>query len=247
MRSADNEAEQAERCAQSGAPSVAAVEEVAPARCELGSGEEAKLWRSFRSRMKMRKTLLIAALLPLASIAKAQERPRVEIFGGYSLLRADGGGNLSGWNASAAANLNRWLGLVADFGGNYGSQSVRLRIQTPRMNFIDARASSNVHTFLAGPQVSYPRYERFKPFARALLGAARTHVDGRFSTEEFSLAFSATDTGFAMALGGGLDAKLGGRVWLRPIQVDYLLTRFRGDTQNNARISFGFVFRFGTR
>jgi len=47
-----------------------------------------------------------------------------------------------------------------------------------------------------------------------------------------------------MALGGGVDLRLSRSVAFRMIQADYLLTRFGGITQNNARITTGLVYRF---
>jgi hypothetical protein len=61
---------------------------------------------------------------------------------------------------------------------------------------------------------------------------------------------------FAMAFGGGVDIKLNRRIAFRPIQLDYVMTRFQplfisglGDinrdrNQNNLRYSTGFSFRF---
>jgi hypothetical protein len=54
-----------------------------------------------------------------------------------------------------------------------------------------------------------------------------------------------------MAVGGGLDIKVSRVIALRPVEVDYLLTRFGNPiTQNNAnqnsfRYSGGIVFQFG--
>ena len=52
-----------------------------------------------------------------------------------------------------------------------------------------------------------------------------------------------------MAVGGGVDYKLFDHLSIRPVQADYLLTRFGvgtlgTQTQNNVRISTGFVVRF---
>jgi opacity protein-like surface antigen len=60
---------------------------------------------------------------------------------------------------------------------------------------------------------------------------------------------SGSDNAFAMTLGGGVDYKLTDRFAIRPIKVDYLMTRFSetgtsGQTQSNLRISTGIVFRF---
>jgi hypothetical protein len=63
-----------------------------------------------------------------------------------------------------------------------------------------------------------------------------------------------------MAIGGGLDIKMGHKVTLRPVQLDYYLTRFEtqsieellnGTTsnknQNNLRFAAGVMFSFGSR
>jgi hypothetical protein len=52
-----------------------------------------------------------------------------------------------------------------------------------------------------------------------------------------------------MAIGGGVDYRLTNRFSLRPLQVDYLLTRFNEGTpnnqsQNNLRASTGIVIHF---
>ncbi|HXG66001.1 MAG TPA: outer membrane beta-barrel protein [Blastocatellia bacterium] len=190
--------------------------------------------------------LLFACLLFLPLMAAAQETPKTEVFGGYSYLRTEGGGNLHGWKASVAANVNEFLGLGAEFAGNYGSDSVR--VTGPGGLFLFADADSNLHTFLFGPRFSL-RTRRATPFAHALFGAARAHTEGRVDVPGFSFSteFSDTDTAFAMELGGGLDVRLNQSVALRLIQVDYLRTRFNDDTQHHARISVGLVFRFGER
>jgi hypothetical protein len=104
-------------------------------------------------------------LAGLATPSKAQDK--VELFGGYSYLRASvrvrqfgplGPGtpcppncgnppaiaqhaNLNGWEFSGQYKLLPFLGAVADFNGSYGT--------------LDG-ARTHVHTFLIGPQVSFP-------------------------------------------------------------------------------------------
>jgi len=50
---------------------------------------------------------------------------------------------------------------------------------------------------------------------------------------------------FAAVIGGGVDIKLKGPIWLRAIQADYLHANLAPDHHNQARISTGIVFRFG--
>ncbi len=74
-------------------------------------------------------------------------------------------------------------------------------------------------------------------FCHALFGAAHGSAGG------FGLTVG--DTAFAMALGGGFDIRLVNSLALRALQIDYLMTRFGGERQNNVRLVTGVVFRFG--
>ena len=169
----------------------------------------------------MRKTLTTLALLCLMALPMlAQENDKAEIFGGYQYSRISGE-NFNGWTGAVTGNVNNWLGITADVSGAYKSES---------------GASLNTYNFLFGPTVSYKQSEKVKPFAHVLFGVS--HANAGF----FSL--SASDNSFAMALGGGLDVGFSKNMAVRLVQADYLLTRFGGASQNNARISTGLVFRF---
>lgn len=188
----------------------------------------------------MGRALLFAGLITvLAPASNAQDTPRAELFGGYSYFRAEGGNSLHGWNASIAANVNDWFGVVADFGGHYGNES--LRVTVPDDIFIDAESSNNVHTFLFGPRFSYRKHRTLTPFAHALVGASRSHVEATVDTPIFSTRISDTDTDFAAAFGGGLDARISDRFAFRVFQADYLPT----GRNENFRLSTGVVIRFG--
>jgi hypothetical protein len=167
----------------------------------------------------LRKLPLLLGLFFLISLsAHAQGlSDKVELFGGYSYLRFDSSPqvNLNGWELSGQYKFTDWLGGVADFSGDYGSPF---------------GTSTSLHTFLFGPQISWPA--RVSPFAHVLFGGA--HFDGG----------GVSDTAFATAIGGGIDTKITHGISWRIIQGDYLLTRFGSQTQNNARISTGIVFRF---
>jgi hypothetical protein len=164
----------------------------------------------------VRKLPFLLGLILLASLS-ARAQDTVEVFGGYSYERFNSSPNVNfnGWELSGQYKFSSWLGGVADFDGHYGSIS---------------GVSSSVHTFLFGPQVSFPA--RVSPFAHVLIGG------GHFS------GGGASDTSFALAIGGGIDAKVGHGLFWRIIQGDYLMTQFFNNTQNNGRISTGIVFRF---
>lgn len=167
----------------------------------------------------LRKLSLMLGLFFVISLsAHAQGiSDKVELFGGYSYLHLDSAptGNLNGWELSGQYKFTDWLGGVADFSGDYGTIG---------------GVSTHFHTFLFGPQVSWPA--RVSPFAHVLIGGAHIGVPG------------GSDTAFATAIGGGIDTKLNDRFSWRIIQGDYLMTRFGSTTQNNVRVSTGIVFRF---
>ncbi|MGZ4816581.1 MAG: outer membrane beta-barrel protein [Terriglobales bacterium] len=175
----------------------------------------------------MRKAVVCFALAMLLAVPVfAQNSYKAEIFGGYQYTRVNPGSgisgqNFNGWNASLTGNANQWLGFTADFSGGYKD-----------INGVSAK----VHNFLFGPTISSNKSEHFKPFAHALFGIS--HASAAFAGS------GASDNSFGMALGGGVDAGITKNIAVRLIQADYLMTRFSSETQNNARISAGIVFRF---
>ncbi len=185
-----------------------------------------------------RLALLCGALVLFAGVASAQDSPRVEAFGGYSYLRANDfntGENFNGGSGSLAYNFTPMLGVVADFGGYHWSQ---------------AGVDSTVVSYLFGPKIAL-RHGPITPFAQALFGGAHASFSGnecdtaRVHSEGGGCEnFSTSDNAFSMALGGGLDWNATTHIGIRVIQAEYVMTRFGGDTQNNARISTGVVFRF---
>lgn len=189
----------------------------------------------------------IAVVLFVACCAKAQETPRAELFGGYSILHKDTGDNLQGWNVSIAGNLNRWFGLVADISGNYDSSSTRIQAVIP--NFppfsTDLHSHIRAHTFLLGPRFSYRRSSRITPFGHILFGATRVHSRIETDFDAGTTFFSGSTTNFAGAIGGGLDVTLTKSLALRVVQAEYILARSGSRNTDNARVSFGLVYRFG--
>ena len=181
---------------------------------------------------------LVLFVFSVAGVACAQIPTRGNIFAGYSYMRADSdvfpaiiptsGVNLNGWEGSLEGKFLPWIGVVADFGGNYGSaQSVPLPSGSSR---VDAR----LYTVLFGPRVSVS-VGRFTPFFHGLFGVG--HVSASSS------GFSTSDTSFAKDIGGGLDYKLiKGVAWR--VQGDGLFTHVFGVSQDNFRFSTGIVLRF---
>jgi hypothetical protein len=192
-----------------------------------------------------------------ASVIKAQETPRYEVFVGPSYARE----NLTnikfinglGWHASVDGSANRWLSAVYDFSGYYSSPKINLGLPVP------IPINSSTYLYLFGPRFSYRRWQHLKPFAEGLVGVGNI----RFTAESVGLTNAVSSTTFAGAFGGGVDYVIGHRLAIRLIEADYVVTRFRElgvdpvtgqvsfsgshRTQNNARASMGIVLRFGSR
>jgi opacity protein-like surface antigen len=192
---------------------------------------------------------VLAAVLFIPSHATAQERTRIQAYGGYSMLHpklpdfdSDPAvsklvesliGNLSGWNGGITVGLTKNIGIASDFSGYYKNFS-------PTVDGSDFDTRLRAYTFLFGPQFT-KNGERLQPFARALFGAA--HGSARVAVDRTSSEDSRTV--FAASLGGGLDMKVNDRVAIRTAQIDYFPFRSSeggGLTFNNFRIGFGIVF-----
>jgi len=167
--------------------------------------------------------LLLGLVLSIPGFAEAQshEYPAAEIFGGASVLRngatAPSFSLYGGWQAEGTANFSKYLGLTADFGGQYRSISGN-------------RVSQ--YEYLFGPRVS-ARGHGGTIFAHALVGANTLKAAGR------------STNGFAWGVGGGLDVNAGRHIAIRVIQADYLRTRLSTSWFNDARLGVGIVFKFG--
>jgi opacity protein-like surface antigen len=186
--------------------------------------------------MKWKLVVSLLAVMALSGVsAHAQDTPKIDIFAGYSYVRENpstagvGSFSLNGGSASVAYNANSWLSGVADFGGYHSG------------NILKTGADGTLSTYLFGPRVSYRHFGRITPFGEVLFGVAHASASIGGGT--------ASDNAFAMTVGGGVDYKLTNRIAIRPVKVDYLMSRFSetgngSNTQNNLRVSTGIVFRF---
>jgi opacity protein-like surface antigen len=216
----------------------------------------------------------------LGSFALAQDStPKVQVFGGFSLMHLLSGGpnssaldvalrepgntfqtaaNFKGWNAEAQYNANGWLGIVADFGGRYGSPFTASSVSK-----VSGLPDGTAYSFMAGPVISYRTKSKMTPFVHALFGWERTSLRAStITTPSGTLPSSATNyTDFAYAAGVGLDYRLSQHFAVRIGQVDYFHTSlnlnkfyhgafgpdvFEGPAthQRNVRLSTGIVFQF---
>jgi outer membrane protein OmpA-like peptidoglycan-associated protein len=181
--------------------------------------------------------------------------PKVELFLGYSYLRAvpaPAAGNrlmwMNGGSASIAFNLNRYLGIVADVGA-YTNSEVRFQGAYEATVDVD-NANVGALSYLFGPRLSFRKNERITPFVQALFGGVHAN-EVTLADCTFSCTLLPAQNTFAWTAGGGLDIRVHRHFAVRLIQAEYLMTRFQDystgttATQNDMRLSSGIVFRFG--
>ena len=174
----------------------------------------------------MRKATWLIALVPFLTLpARAQELPKVEVFGGYSYQFVDLGRadlRMNGWNGEVSQNVNSWFGGVGSITGYYSHPG---------------GVNVNVHSFMYGPLFTHRKNKSFTPFAHVLFGGVRA--------SKGYLGISEAHTSFGLAAGGGLDVKVGDHLAVRVFQVDYLMTPYLNLRQDNVKVSAGIVLRLG--
>jgi hypothetical protein len=197
----------------------------------------------------MRLSILVLAICGLVLLAapQAAAQDNAEVFGGYSLVHANfpvttipvvcaappcpestnnRQPNMSGWEVAGTFKPVPWLGITGDFSSHY--DTIR-------------GAKARMQNYLFGPKFEW--HAPVSPFFHALVGASHETIDnGPIVNGLITVPRARTDV--AAVLGVGIDIKLGSVFAFRPIQFDYLLTRFANSTQSNARVSAGMVVRF---
>lgn len=217
----------------------------------------------------MKRALLSAFFVACcASAALAQsggndDYPKVEFFAGYSAIgevnaseeEVDAGfASTKGFHTSLIGNLNKYIGIKGDFSLHFDSDTGPVTFTTPcstppcPLATQDFSIKTRLYNFLAGPEVKARNRTRLTPFAHALFGAARGSIKLNTSGTALNLDAKETDTGFAMAFGGGLDIRATRRVSFRAL-MDYN-PAFIGETDfgerrrfDNVRISIGILFK----
>ena len=214
----------------------------------------------------MRKSyLLICAALLSASVAAATDFPTMETFLGYNLVRFNPNSNYgSSFNANGGSgqfvyNFHGGFGAAIDLGAvNRGGGG-----NTP--------FDTTVVDFVAGPRYTLrTHHSRFMPYVQVLLGGAYgttstsiaafpvVPVAGPFGNVvlpggAIEARVNASNTGFALLAGGGLDIRAGKHVAFRPVEASYYLTRIPSlltghiSNRNNFRYAAGVNFLWGAK
>ncbi len=185
------------------------------------------------------KTLSLTLGLCLVSglaFADDELTPRAEVGFNYTYLHLATPGstdvNNHGGSAYVEYNLNRVVGLVADFGAYANGRATA------------AANSGTTFTYLFGPRFNW-RISRMVPYVQFLFGGADAGLNGAAGLR--------SRNGFATSTGGGFDFVLSRHIALKPIQVEYLTAHLPNCAstpntfQNDLRYSGGVVFRFGQK
>jgi hypothetical protein len=131
-------------------------------------------------------------------------------------------------------NISRYVGLKGSY--SFNRKSFDITGGTPVTTF---EVDADLHQFMGGAEFKDNAKETsVKPFAHVMAGV----VNSRANFEGFP-AFDESNTGFAGVIGGGVDFRLGDRVDLRAVQLDYNPNHGDGETTHNFRIGIGFIFR----
>ena len=179
---------------------------------------------------------IAAVLLGFSDSSSAQQSGAIEFGVNYTYVHANlppgGCGCFSpqGGSAWGAFSLTQNFALVGELAvqhtnGGTSGQDITLT------------------SYTVGPRFTWPKRERFRPFAQTLVGGA--HAGGSLAPGA-SGGFPGSPNSFALLAGGGLDVGLNSRFSIRAFEADYYLTHFANGVnnhQNNLRISVGLVFK----
>ena len=220
--------------------------------------------------MHFRKVALLGILLLFGSSVHAQDWHKVEVFGEYSYLQFHptlsylNSRSFNGGGGGFQFNLNEHFGIKGEFMG-YGSSNFTIPAGTynipklsPNPIVLNApiTTSGDMFTYLFGPVIRMP-ISRITPFGELLFGGSNSNAYGNqikgicnnFNCIASSTSVYGTQHPFTMAIGGGIDIRVSHGFSIRPVELDYVLSRYTNpltstNNQNNFRYSGGVVFHF---
>jgi hypothetical protein len=213
--------------------------------------------------------LKIGVFLLSVTTAFAQDYPKMETYLGYTFLRGNSATNIPAFSTNGGGgqfeyNFTKWIGFVADIGATHNG------------NIGGIHLDSTFTDYVFGPRVNI-RYSRLVPFAHIMWGAMHAGTSIRVNAIPYpppspsnpiyipgvgndtnpstpvTLRAVASQTAFAMPVGGGLDIKINKMISFRPVELDYFLTRLQNirdlndRNQHNLRYMAGVNFTFGAQ
>jgi hypothetical protein len=167
------------------------------------------------------------------------------LYGGYSEYMA--GSGIAGENQLPSNGVQvevdrvvtSYFRVTSQFNAQFADHLVNIAPPPPPGG---AHVNSKVLLGLFGPEATYRGLKNWSIYGHFLMGFAY----GR--DNQFPKIQTATDTTWAYAVGCGLERSLGLRVSARLVGFDWVTTHFpvnSPETQDNWRLSGGFIFHFG--
>jgi opacity protein-like surface antigen len=216
--------------------------------------------------------MLVLLCVPLvrAQGSNDSQFPKYEIYAGYldsgefpynvfrfpvgngAVISESDFGTHHGFDASFTRNFAKYIGIKGDFSAHFhhdeGTGNFMVACgQTTCVVSQPVELTPRLFNFLGGPEFKLRNHTRFTPLAYGLFGVAHTTSTFKTSGSTLNLSLNTTETGFAMAFGGGLDIRITRRISFR------MTTDFnpkwvgRNDNgarqvQNDLRFSVGILF-----
>lgn len=200
-------------------------------------------------------THLFCFVLLAGAATMAQSVPGFELAGGYSYMDFHASvpqltsQSFNGGEAALVYNPLPWLGIKAAFTGYaFGSGWTN---KLHELGYVGS-AGTSMFLYQFGPQIK-KHSGKFQPYVQTLYGFAHSSGYGAVLRAKGSGTFILTgggdnNTAFAMEVGGGVDIPLSKTIELRPVELDYQLTRFGfqnfSANQNNFKYLGGINFTF---
>lgn len=186
--------------------------------------------------MRLLSSVLLAAGLVAGVVlpAHADDGPRADIAGGYSLIYDHDIKTTfpAGWFASAAVNMTNAFAIAGEVSGHYKTES-----STVSASFTSV--SLRVHTFLAGPRfVAGTGAARL--YVEVLAGAAMTSA----GVNAVGGSIGASETDFCYMPAVGLDIGFNRETAMRIGAGERLIRVSGGNTSKEFQAIAGLVIRF---
>ena len=165
-------------------------------------------------------------------------------------------GSIQGGGGSGAFYFSKYVGIEGEFEG-YGSYTHNFTITNP--NYCPAGScpvavQGNLFTYNVGPIFKY-RTSHVEPFVETLFGGAHSNFYGNLYRDCGAFGCnvatkSPSNNAFDFIIGGGIDIPVNEHIAIRPVEFDYMVTRFGNafthgnNNQSNFRYQAGVAIRF---
>jgi hypothetical protein len=221
-----------------------------------------------REGMKFTCAVLIGFALLSGTIAFAQQQEATaskgEVFVEYSYLRFNPtipqvrNRSFNGGGGGFTFFLGKYFGIKGEFMG-YASTTFTKVVTSPIVTTRGTipigvfSSQGNMFTYLFGPVIRLFPTSKATPFGEVLFGGSNTNaytgLIRSINAGGGTITASGTQHPFTMAVGGGLDLNVSRHFAVRPVEIDYLLTRYSNpltgtNNQNNFRYVGGIAYKF---